>query len=206
MGRCSSVAAEVYSYRPAIPASGYGCCRPVQGTFTTGPIHAEPSPFTVTHLQGVSIMTRCLIENLEGRRMMDATMPLEPVAQDRAVPATEVDFHTHAVTRGAVPNLAGTWQGSIAVGGGYIPGVNFRLQVAKQTKTTLTGTITIGEQTYKGTGTLRWSGRNFTVRYASKGGVSLMLQGTVNANGKSMFATATAMGRVIGHMDAAKVT
>jgi hypothetical protein len=150
-------------------------------------------------------MTRCLIENLEGRRLMDATMPLEPVAQDPAVPATELDFHTHAVTRASVPNLVGTWQGSIAVGGGYVPGVSFRLQVAKQTRTTLTGTMTIGEQTYKGTGTLRWSGRNFTLRYSSRGGVSLALQGTVNANGKSMYATPSAMGKVIGHLNATKV-
>jgi hypothetical protein len=155
-------------------------------------------------------MTRCLIENLEGRRLMDATMPTPCASEEPMVAAMELPVETHASTRAktraSVPNLIGTWQGSIAVGGGYAPGLNFRLQVAKQTKTTLTGTITIDKQTYKGTGTIRWSGRNFTIRYASKGGISLALQGTVNANGKSMYATASAMGRVIGHLDATKVT
>jgi hypothetical protein len=153
----------------------------------------------------MSHMMHCLIENLEGRRLMDATMPLPLAADEPVTPAIEVNVQTHAITRASVPNIVGTWQGSIAVGGGYAPGLSFRLQVAKQTKTTLTGTLTIDKQTYKGTGTLRWSGRNFTVRYSSKGGVALTLQGTVNAAGKSMFATASATGRVIGHMDATKV-
>jgi hypothetical protein len=152
-------------------------------------------------------MTRCLFENLEGRRLMDATMSLlsSPTAEPMPAPAIELHAETRGASRASAPNIIGTWQGTVTVGvGSSASTMSFRLQVTKQTKTTLTGPLTIGQQTYKGTGTVRWAGRNFTIRYA-KGNISLTLQGSVNAARNSMSATASMMGKAIGKMSATKV-
>ena len=130
---------------------------------------------------------------------------MRSVADELVAPATDVNLQAYAITRAAAPSIIGTWQGTVAVGAGsYAQKLNFRLQVASQTRTSLTGTVTIGRQTYRGTGAIRWSGRKFTINYA-KGHVSLTMQGSVNSTGNSISATASAAGRVMGYMSAKKV-
>jgi hypothetical protein len=160
------------------------------------------------------------VEPLESRRLMDSTMPLQPMWEDvasmpdllvtnstthRTERATTIMPSAGAV-RGAVPNLLGNWKGTVTVGSSaFATKLAFRLYVKKQTRTTLTGGITINNAFYSGTSKLRWSGRTFTITY-SPGQIDLTLRGTVNRAGNAFTATATIgpAGKVAGHVSATR--
>jgi len=173
----------------------------------------------------MSAFTTNFVECLEGRRLMDATLPTAPAAESFAAPVQPAHELHHPAQAGGVhgqalpqgssrkrapvaPNIVGTWRGTATAGAGaFTTTLPFELHITRQTSTTLTGTITIGSQTYRGTSTVRWTGRRFTIQYVH-GKVSLTISGSVNAARNELSATANgsgAMSKVVGHISARRV-